>query len=606
MNHIGQLQDWLRTTQLSGFVLPTTDEFLSEFPPPANRRLQWATGFRGSTGVAVILRNAAALFLDGRYLLQARDDVDMSVIALEPAALPAWQAWLKRSLPANARLGFDPWLHSATEMQQHWQGLATETGFELERLAFNPVDELWKRGRPPEHRPSIVDYPLPHAGASYQTKCAALVEHLNAIGLKALLVADPEDVSWLLNVRAGDEALQTEVGDWHIVPAATSRVLVRCDGTVTWFVDPSRLSPVLLARDRALVTLGTPESIASVLREMADRGPVGLDPRRAPVALTAIVEATGEWRADDSVARGRWRKHRSEQDSARHAHIVDAAAVVRFMAWLKREVGQRPVGELEAARSLESYRAENRAYKGPSMPLMSASGASGAQPHYVPRAGRDRMLNEHPIFWMDSGGQYAGGTTDNTFVLAVGEPQPRHVFAHTTVLRANIALATARVPVGCYALHLDLIARQVLWREGMDFGHGTGHGVGNFLNIHEGPLLGREPMPFTMVRIEPGMIMTNEPGYYARDDFGVRIESHMIVVPSSIPDFLEFDTISRLPVDPALVDFQRLSREERRWLARYHRTVLRDLEPLLDAPSLQWLRALVDPFLKVDVLPHDP
>lgn len=234
------------------------------------------------------------------------------------------------------------------------------------------------------------------------------------------------------------------------------------------------------------------------------------------------------------------------------------------------------------------------------MPFMSASGPSGAQPHYVPRAGHDRQLGAHPIFWMDSGGQYMGGSTDNTFTLSLGKPQPKHILAHTTVLRAYIALAMARVPVGCYALHLDIIARQVLWREGMDFGHGTGHGVGNYLNIHEGPLLGREPTPLTMVQIEPGMIVSNEPGYYADGDFGIRIESHLVTVPSSMPGFLEFDTISRLPIDPSLVDFQRLSPAELHWLASYHRTVLQDLEPLLDAPSLQWLQGFIEPFLQED------
>jgi Xaa-Pro aminopeptidase len=275
---------------------------------------------------------------------------------------------------------------------------------------------------------------------------------------------------------------------------------------------------------------------------------------------------------------------------------------VKFMAWLKREVSVRAVGEFEAAQKLEALRAENRAYKGPSMPLMSASGPSGAQPHYVPRKGRDRLLNAHPIYWMDSGGQYAGGTTDNTVALAVGRPEQKHIFAHTTVLRAYIALATARVPVGCYALHLDLIARQVMWREGMDFGHGTGHGIGNCLNLHEGPLLGREPTPLTLVRMEPGMIVSNEPGYYAKDDFGIRIESHLVVVPASIPQFLELETISRLPIDPELVDFQRLSRAERHWLANYHRTVLQDLEPLLDRSALQWLETLVRSFAQNDLL----
>ena len=277
MSNIRQLQDWLRTTELAGFVLPTTDEFLSEFPPPANRRLQWATGFRGSTGLAVILREHAALFLDGRYLVQAGADVDTNAIALEPATLAARSIWLERFLPRGARLGFDPWLHSATQMQE-WRSLAAQLGYALEVLTFNPVDRFWTQERPCEHRPAIVDYALPWAGASFQTKCAAVVERLNVTGLEALLVADPEDVSWLLNVRASEETLRTEVGDWHIVPAATSRALVHRDGTVTWFVDPSWLSGDLLARDRDLVVIARPESLGNVLREIATRGRVGADP----------------------------------------------------------------------------------------------------------------------------------------------------------------------------------------------------------------------------------------------------------------------------------------------------------------------------------------
>jgi Xaa-Pro aminopeptidase len=230
------------------------------------------------------------------------------------------------------------------------------------------------------------------------------------------------------------------------------------------------------------------------------------------------------------------------------------------------------------------------------MPFMAASGPSGAQPHYIPQVGRDRSINDHPVFWMDSGGQYLGGSTDNTIALALGAVLPKHVLAHTTVLRAFVALATARVPVGCYALHLDLIARQVLWREGMDFGHGTGHGVGNYANIHEGPLLGREPHPLTTVRMESGMIVTNEPAYYASGDFGIRIESHMIVVPAQYPGFLELETISRLPIDPELIDFGRLSREERRWLAAYHHQIGEDVGPRLDAATAEWLRGVIAAF----------
>ena len=351
-------------------------------------------------------------------------------------------------------------------------------------------------------------------------------------------------------------------------------------------------------RERDVVKIARPETIAVMLRDIARRGPIGADRRRTPAALASIGEESGRVLHDDTVARHRWRKQGAELQSARHAHVVDAVAVVRFMAWLTRTVAERAVTELEAAQRLEALRSEHPDYKGASMPLMSASGPSGAQPHYVPPLQGGRRLNDHPIYWMDSGGQYFGGTTDNTLTLALGTPEPKHVMAHTLVLRGYIALATARFPIGTQAHRLDTITRLALWREGMDFGHNTGHGVGNYLNIHEGPLIGRDPGPTSSIPLEPGMIVTNEPGYYVPGDFGLRIESHMMVVAAPQPNFLEFDTISRLPIDPRLVDFQRLSTSERQWLTDYHHTVLQDLEPRLDAGSASWLRTLAGVFAR--------
>jgi Xaa-Pro aminopeptidase len=309
--------------------------------------------------------------------------------------------------------------------------------------------------------------------------------------------------------------------------------------------------------------------------------------------LTAIVEEVGRVVDDNIVARSRWRKHPNEIEGARRAHIADATAVINFMAWLARTVPRERVSELDAARKLEALRRENAAYKGPSMPLMSASGPNGSLPHYVPSSRTDRLLNDHPIYWMDSGGQYLGGTTDNTITLAVKEPEPKHIAAHTAVLKGYIALATATVPVGIYGFALEVFARQPLWREGMDYATGTGHGVGNYMNIHEGPYLSREPSPLTTAPIEADMILTNEPGYYAVDDFGFRIESHMVSVAARFAGFLQFETLSRFPIDPQLVDFSRLTPTESRWLTDYHRAVWRDVSPLLDGPAFAWLRELV-------------
>lgn len=591
MSGLSAVQNWLQSAGLTGLVVPSTDEFLSEFPPPADRRLQWVTGFRGSTGMAIILSNAAALFLDGRYRQQGVVDVRGKNIAIEAATLASRNEWLRRCLEPNASIGIDARLHSASDVLQ-WQSSASEQGFTLQFLRENPIDRLWSDARPEQYRPHIIDYPVQYAGESFQAKCAALVAHARASGLHALVIADPEDVSWVLNVRVADEAVQTEVGEWHIVPSCRSRLLVRSNGCITWFVDSELLTSRVLERDAAVVTVAAPERFEMTLHDEVLCGPIGVDSHRTSAAFTAIIEQTRKLVHDGYVARQRWRKHAVEVQVAQRAHINDAAAVIRFMAWLTRVVPDRGVSEFEAAEMLERFRREHADYIGPSMPLMSASGPNGSQPHYVPRRDHCRQLNDHPIFWMDSGGHYRGGTTDNTFTLALGVPEAKHVFAHTRVLQAFIALATARVPVGTYGVQLDTIARQVLWREGMDFAHGTGHGVGNCLNIHEGPHIGREPGPGTTAPIVPGMIVTNEPGYYVDDDFGLRIESHMVVVVSDRPNFLEFQTISRLPIDPRLVDFERLSQAERLWLAAYHRTVLADVERLLDGTSAVWLKSV--------------
>jgi Xaa-Pro aminopeptidase len=591
MQNVRVVQKWLSESGLSAVVIPSTDEFLNEFPPPANRELAWATGFTGSTGVAVITRDSAALFLDGRYLLQGRQETYGSHIEICPNKVPARRSWLYKNLTSGSRLALESGKHPPHDVQT-WRQLAAAVGSELVLIDTGPANDLWNDDRPTQHAPKILDYPLQYAGAPHLEKCQRLREHLKSNGYAALLVADPEDVSWLLNVRAHESALQTKVGEWHVVPVSSSRVLLPAEGPVQWFVDTEQLAPDVLARADGIEIL-PPDALAAQLGKQARAAAVALDLRQTPVALTSVVEQVGRVVDDNIVARSRWRKHPNEIEGARRAHIADAIAVIKFMAWLARTVPREPVSELDAARKLEAFRRENPAYKGPSMPLMSASGPNGSLPHYVPSSRTDRLLNDHPLYWMDSGGQYLGGTTDNTIALAVKEPEPKHIAAHTTVLKGYIALATATVPVGIYGFALEVFARQPLWREGMDYATGTGHGVGNFMNIHEGPYLSREPSPLTTAPIEADMILSNEPGYYAVDDFGLRIESHMVSVPARFPGFLQFETVSRFPIDPQLVDFSRLAPAEKRWLADYHRAVWKDVGPHLDGPAFVWLRQLV-------------
>lgn len=584
MNALSLLRCWLEGQAFDAVIIPSTDEFISEFAPPRYRRLRWATGFRGSTGAALVASQAAVLFIDPRYSLQAGKDMDGQFATASPDTI-ARTRWIKAHLPSGARLALDPRLHGVLDLAS-WREVASHAGVEL-IFTDTPIDSLWTDGRPAEPVQTVEDFPVEFAGETVAHKCSRLVAHVRERGAQALLVADPEDVSWVLNVRLG--CASVPVGDWHVVPSVRSRLLIERDGTVSWFVaDRDRAT----LPDRSPVGILPLDALALRLRSLAEIGTLLADPRRTPASLVAArPEARGPI-ADTIVSQLRWCKHPREVEAARQAHRLDAAAVVRFMAWLDRTLPERRVTEFEAAAKLEALRAENDDYQGASMPLMSASGASGAQPHYVPRAQDCRVLNDHPIFWMDSGGHYRAGTTDNTITMATGTPESRHILAHTLVLQGFIALSTTRFPSSTMAFQLDPIARRPLWREGLDYGHNTGHGVGNRLNIHEGPLIGREPGPRSSIALKPGMIVSNEPGYYADDDFGIRIESHLHVYETDRPGYLGFETISRLPIDPRLVDHARLGPDERRWLADYHSLVLEDLIPLLDGVTASWLSAL--------------
>ena len=595
MDHVADIQASLAGSELDALLIPSTDAFISEFAPPSERRLAWATGFSGSTGLAIVTRNAAALFLDGRYALQGQQEIGEARIDIEAATRVAKSDWLSRILSAGARIGIDPRMHPISDFEE-WQSIARTLDLHLHSLAFNPIDALWDQSHRERHDPLIVDYPVQFAGRPREAKCADLVDHIRADRLVAMLVSDPEDVAWLLNVRAHEQSIKVDVATWPIVPSSRNRLLVYADGHMIWYVDTDRIDESLKREVSSLLSFSSPGGLVSVLGDFDAGARIGADRRMLPADLAMRVEGKGELIADDYVARRRWVKDPRELENARRVHIIDAAAVVKLMAWLNQAVRTRTVDEFEVAAKIETLRSKHPDYLGASMPCMAASGISGAQPHYVPRRGNSRRLNEHPLFWMDSGGQYRGGTTDNTITMAVGTPEPRHVTAHTLVLKGFIALATSHIPSGIKAYSLNAIARQALWREGMDFAHGTGHGVGNLLNIHEGPMISSVPGPLSDVPIKAGMIVTNEPGYYAEGNFGLRIESHLAVVDSCHAGFLKFDTISRLPIDPRLVDFAILTQQERQWLSDYHEIVLHDLSTLLDRESTAWLQRITTAF----------
>jgi Xaa-Pro aminopeptidase len=472
---------------------------------------------------------------------------------------------------------------------------AKQQEFQVVELTKNPIDDLWAAERPSATSSQILDYPIQFAGVATTEKCTRVRDWLATHGVDGHLLADPEDVAWLLNVRTDDCQRSTPAG-WHIVPIPLTRALVGVKGDVLWFVQRSRLEPALAHRLEGIVQFVEPDLFESVLKERAKGSVMSADLRRTPHRFAAIAKIEGTLRDDPMVSHWRWKKHPSEIDGASAGHYQDGQAVIRFMAWVQKAVLQRTVTEMEAARKLKELRSESPTYKGMSMPLMSASGASGAMAHYVPSEDSNRRLNDHPIYWMDSGGQYHGCSTDNTVCIAVGEPEAGHIRAHTLVLKGFIALTLARFPTGTPSVQLDTLARQYLWQEGKDYGHGTGHGVGNFMNVHEGPLISKNIDHPWMVPMEAGMIVSNEPAYYVEGEFGIRIESHMVTVQSNHKGFLEFETLSRLPIDPRLIDASLLTDTEKRWLFGYHQRITEEYAGHFDEDTISWLQGIVDAY----------
>lgn len=606
MNNLRLLQNWLKDNQIQGLVIPSTDDFLSEFTPEHSQRLLWATNYTGSMGMAIVLQDRAALFVDGRYIQKAQMDTQgqgidvrlLTVFAAKPLSDPGVQAWLRDNVQPEQVLAVDPALHPHSDIVA-LINLSDNAQIDLKMLSVNPIDTLWE-DRPSANLSSVYAYPLAYAGASFAEKRDAVCALLKQNNLDAYLVSDPEDIAWLLNIRADD---------WPIAPVCLSLLLLDASGSVHWFVEKERLADDLhktlfkgLEGSRVIEVV-TPSSLNKVLSSQLHGKSVGVNFARTSYKLTKLVLGAGESADepnnivnDNSLELMRWQKHPIEVQAVRRVHHIDGVAVIRFMAWLDQNIGQRTISEMDAAAQLTSFRKESPEYRGDSMPVMSASGSSGALPHYVPTEESNRMLNDHPIYWADSGGHYFGGSTDNTLAMALGQPSSEHVTAHTLVLKGFIALATACFPRGTTGSQLDPLARQFLWQRGMDYAHGTGHGVGNFLNIHENLKLSR----FGDVAFKEGMVLSNEPAYYAEGDFGIRIESHMVVVPSKYEGYLEFETLSRLPIDPRLVNVDLLSQSDKRWLSQYHQKIARDYTNELDQQTANWLANLVSFYTSFD------
>ena len=576
----------LREAGVDGFVLARTDMYGSEYLPAGEERVAWLTGFTGSAARVLVLPETAALFTDGRYTLQVQDEVDTARFATPHLIHEPPATWLRSHAPSGLRLGFDPFLHLRGELDRLQKALAVHGG-ELVPLTPNPIDVLW-RDRPPPPAAPLVAHPLAHAGESSADKRRRMLEAVRGAGGDGLFVSAADGVAWLLNIRGGDVPYN---------PLCLALALVLPDGRAILLTDPAKRAAGFGFEDSRIVLHPLAERRA-LYAELAREGlRLVVDPAVTHAGLidelttagVCVVEGT------DPVTRAKAIKNNAEVAGARRAQLVDGAAVSRFLARLDQGAC---ADELGAAAALEAERAKAADYLGPSFETVSGAGPNGAVVHYRVTAATNRPLEPGTLYLVDSGGQYPDATTDVTRTVAIGEPAAEMRRRFTLVLKGHIALAAAVFPEGTAGSQLDAFARRHLWAAGLDYDHGTGHGVGSRLCVHEGPQ--RVAKRGGDVKLEAGMILSNEPGNYPPGAYGIRIENLMLVVERGMPAggdlaLLGFEVLTMAPIDRRLVEPELMTAEELAWLDAYHARVRARLAPELDDADRVWLEAATAP-----------
>lgn len=579
---LAALREELARRKLTGFVIPRADQQQNEYVPPSEERLAWLTGFTGSAGLAVVLPQDAAIFVDGRYTLQAAKQVDAKAWTVESLIDPPPESWVSAHLKAGDRLGFDPWLHTFAAAERLAAACA-KAGAELVAVDGNPVDAIWQDRPQPPLAPVAV-HGLEHAGVTEADKLTQIRGEIAKLGVDALVVSDSHAVAWTFNIRGADVA--------H-TPLPLSYALVPKEGRPTIFIDHRKLSNLTRDHLEQSADVREPDAMAPTLMALAKSGAaIALDNATAADALSRLIAGAGgkPVRGGDPVALLKAVKNATEIKGTKTAHVRDAVALARFLAWIDREAPSGKLTEIDAVEALETFRRDTGALKDVSFPTISGTGPNGAIVHYRVTRKSNRRIAPGDLLLIDSGAQYEDGTTDVTRTMAVGEPTDEMRDRFTRVLRGHIAIARAVFPDGTTGAQLDTLARQYLWAAGLDFEHGTGHGVGSYLSVHEGPAriskLGTTPL-------KRGMILSNEPGYYKTDGFGIRIENLELVVAADIQGAEKpmnaFETLTLAPIDRRLIDVAMLSRDELDWLNAYHARVRAEVRPALDEATKSWL-----------------
>jgi Xaa-Pro aminopeptidase len=584
-DRLAALRGQLKWCGVDGFLVPVADEHQGEFTPLRARRLAWLSGYRGSAGLAVVLMDRAAIFVDGRYTLQVRDQVDTGLFSPHHLTEQPPADWVAENLTRGAKLGYDPWLHTADGLAPLGKACGRANAG-LVPLDHNPIDTVWRNQPPPPLAP-VVPHGLEFAGRDTAEKVHQITAGLATDGVDAVVLSAPDSIAWLLNIRGGDAPHS---------PVAHGFAILHADGALELFMDPRKLTAAAYAHLGNRVTVRAPPELGDALDGLGAAGKqVQVAAAAAPAWIVERLTAAGAElvRRDDPCALPKACKNSVELSGMRAAHLRDGAALTRFLAWLAEVAPAGGIDELAAADKLAACRAGAEHFRGLSFDTISGAGSNGAVVHYHATPETNRKLAPGTLYLVDSGAQYLDGTTDVTRTIAIGKPAPEMRDRFTRVLKGHMALAMARFPAGTSGGQLDALARTALWQAGLDFDHGTGHGVGSYLNVHEGPQ--RIAKRGGGVALRPGMVVSNEPGYYKPGAYGIRIENLVVVRRAELPeagqrDMLEFETLTLAPIDRNLVEISLLTGDETVWLNAYHARVRTALTPLVNKKTARWLK----------------